>query len=240
MPKPPPDEPAIDQSLHPAADRRNHRPDRRVNVNRVLADLERQGLIERKGREIEFSDLVGNAPRRSFQPEPSSNKRFGEAWWARQGLNLRPHPCEGCALPLSYAPTPRQRKARAYRGAMRLSSAAVQDGCIELLTASLSPLPARNLGWAIALICIGSPVRGLRPVEALRREQREIAETDQPHLVAALQGAADHSNIVSTARDASLRLRPARRRPGRSVPACSSVPNSLLTRLASTEPASGD
>ncbi len=27
-------------------------------------------------------------------------------WWARQGLNLRPHPCEGCALPLSYAPAP--------------------------------------------------------------------------------------------------------------------------------------
>lgn len=22
-------------------------------------------------------------------------------WWAMQGLNLRPHPCEGCALPLS-------------------------------------------------------------------------------------------------------------------------------------------
>ncbi len=28
----------------------------------------------------------------------------GDLWWARQGLNLRPHPCEGCALPLSYAP----------------------------------------------------------------------------------------------------------------------------------------
>ena len=28
----------------------------------------------------------------------------GRLWWARQGLNLRPHPCEGCALPLSYAP----------------------------------------------------------------------------------------------------------------------------------------
>ena len=27
-----------------------------VNVNRILADLERQGLIRRKGREIEFSD----------------------------------------------------------------------------------------------------------------------------------------------------------------------------------------
>jgi hypothetical protein len=22
-------------------------------------------------------------------------------WWAMQGSNLRPHPCEGCALPLS-------------------------------------------------------------------------------------------------------------------------------------------
>lgn len=27
-------------------------------------------------------------------------------WWVRQGLNLRPPPCEGDALPLSYAPTP--------------------------------------------------------------------------------------------------------------------------------------
>ena len=25
-------------------------------------------------------------------------------WWAMQGLNLRPLPCEGSALPLSYAP----------------------------------------------------------------------------------------------------------------------------------------
>src|ERR1041384_3554642 len=34
----------------------------------------------------------------------------GQAWWARQGLNLRPLRCEHSALPLSYAPTPiRQR-----------------------------------------------------------------------------------------------------------------------------------
>ncbi len=26
-------------------------------------------------------------------------------WWVQQGLNLRPLPCEGNALPLSYAPT---------------------------------------------------------------------------------------------------------------------------------------
>ena len=25
-------------------------------------------------------------------------------WWARQGLNLWPHACEACALPLSYVP----------------------------------------------------------------------------------------------------------------------------------------
>ncbi|HEX6784611.1 MAG TPA: Crp/Fnr family transcriptional regulator [Sphingomicrobium sp.] len=39
-----------------------------VNVNRVLADMERQGLIRRKGRDIEFNDW--NEMRRvaSFQP----------------------------------------------------------------------------------------------------------------------------------------------------------------------------
>ena len=39
-----------------------------VNVNRVLADMERQGMIRRKGREIEFTDW--NEMRRvaSFQP----------------------------------------------------------------------------------------------------------------------------------------------------------------------------
>ena len=39
-----------------------------VNVNRVLADMERQGLIKRKGRDIEFTDW--NEMRRvaSFQP----------------------------------------------------------------------------------------------------------------------------------------------------------------------------
>ena len=31
-------------------------------------------------------------------------KPFGEAWWAHKGSNLGPLPCEGNALPLSYAP----------------------------------------------------------------------------------------------------------------------------------------
>ena len=39
-----------------------------VNVNRVLADMERQGLIRRKGREIEFTDWSEMRRVASFQP----------------------------------------------------------------------------------------------------------------------------------------------------------------------------
>jgi CRP-like cAMP-binding protein len=39
-----------------------------VNVNRVLADMERQGLIRRKGREIEFTDISEMRRVASFQP----------------------------------------------------------------------------------------------------------------------------------------------------------------------------
>lgn len=40
-----------------------------VNVNRVLADLERQGLIRRKGREVEFPDWAEFRRIASFQPD---------------------------------------------------------------------------------------------------------------------------------------------------------------------------
>ena len=40
-----------------------------VNVNRVLADMERQGLIRRRGREIEFTDWTEIRRVASFQPE---------------------------------------------------------------------------------------------------------------------------------------------------------------------------
>ena len=40
-----------------------------VNVNRVLADMERQGLIRRKGREIEFNDWTEFYRVASFQPD---------------------------------------------------------------------------------------------------------------------------------------------------------------------------
>lgn len=39
-----------------------------VNVNRVLADMERQGLIQRKGREIQFMDWDEMRRVASFQP----------------------------------------------------------------------------------------------------------------------------------------------------------------------------
>jgi CRP-like cAMP-binding protein len=40
-----------------------------VNVNRVLADMERQGLIKRKGREIEFIDWAEMRRVASFHPD---------------------------------------------------------------------------------------------------------------------------------------------------------------------------
>jgi CRP-like cAMP-binding protein len=40
-----------------------------VNVNRVFADLERQGLIVREGREIIFTDWAEMRRLASFQPE---------------------------------------------------------------------------------------------------------------------------------------------------------------------------
>jgi CRP-like cAMP-binding protein len=40
-----------------------------VNVNRVLAEMERQGLIRRKGREIEFTDWSEMRRVASFQPD---------------------------------------------------------------------------------------------------------------------------------------------------------------------------
>jgi CRP-like cAMP-binding protein len=39
-----------------------------VNVNRVLAEMERQGLIRRKGREIQFTDWDEMRRVASFQP----------------------------------------------------------------------------------------------------------------------------------------------------------------------------
>lgn len=37
------------------------------------------------------------------------------AWWARQGLNLRPLRCQHSALPLSYTPAPSDTAALALR-----------------------------------------------------------------------------------------------------------------------------
>src|SRR3546814_4475452 len=76
------------------------------------------------------------------------------------------------------------------------------------LTESLRPLPALNFGWVDALICIGSPVRGLRPVEALRCEQEKVPKptrrTSSPFFSAPLIA----SKTPSTALPASLLLSP--------------------------------
>src|SRR5690349_15431693 len=77
-------------------------------------------------------------------------------------------------------------------------------------TASFRTLPGRNLGCELALICIGSPVRGLRPVEALRRVTEKLPKptslTSSPRFRVEVMT----SSIVSTARIASVRLSPER------------------------------
>ena len=63
------------------------------------------GICTNEGR---FRPLFGVKRRQNLQRGKLAIHKFPifqrDLWWARQGLNLRPHPCEGCALPLSYAP----------------------------------------------------------------------------------------------------------------------------------------
>ena len=55
-----------------------------------------------------------------------------KAWWARQGLNLRPPRCEHGALPLSYAPTPSCRSVwRPRTRQMGPSGPAVNSGAVD-------------------------------------------------------------------------------------------------------------
>src|SRR3954468_14513227 len=75
-------------------------------------------------------------------------------------------------------------------------------------TESFSTLPALNLGWVDSLICIGSPVRGLRPVDALRFEQEKVPKPTRRTSSPFFRALVIASNTPSTARVASPRLRP--------------------------------
>ena len=60
-------------------------------------------------------------------------------------------------------------------GTAEESESRVEPGMtVAQFTESFSSLPALNLGLCDALIVIGSPVRGLRPVEALRRDRAKV------------------------------------------------------------------
>ena len=53
----------------------------------------------------DIKDNEKETPCLQIEKRPDHQIRpFGFSWWAQQGLNLRPLPCEGSALPLSYAP----------------------------------------------------------------------------------------------------------------------------------------
>ena len=78
----------------------------------------------------------------------------------------------------------------------RLYSDAVQkanDG----QTASLSSLEARKATFLLALIWIGSPVAGLRPMRAARLRTTQNAETDETNAVALLEVLGDEIDQVA-------------------------------------------
>lgn len=65
------------------------------------------GLTVRARRDVE--DPVGIEPTTNRVKAGRSTaelrvRRVLVSWWERQGSNLRPSPCDGAALPLSYAP----------------------------------------------------------------------------------------------------------------------------------------
>ena len=69
-------------------------------------------------------------------------------------------------------------------------------------TESLSPFPALNLGWLEALIDIGSPVRGLRPVEALRLATEKVPKPTSRTSSPFFKAFEIDSNTLSTALEA--------------------------------------
>src|SRR5690606_12638516 len=73
---------------------------------------------------------------------------------------------------------------------------------------SFRPLPALNFGWVEALIVIGAPVRGLRPVEALRLVTEKVPNPTRRTSSPLDNALVIVSNTPSTAFVASLRERP--------------------------------
>src|ERR1700758_5888512 len=60
--------------------------------------------------------LVAPEPVPIFWPAAPCIARKGKAWWAHKGSNLGPLPCEGNALPLSYAPGNLRALSKAWKG----------------------------------------------------------------------------------------------------------------------------
>ena len=75
------------------------------------------------------------------------------------------------ARPLALLPSSAGERMRALTVPSRLEAKyrSARSSCAYELTACLSALPALNLGTREAGIWMGSPVRGLRPVDALRK-----------------------------------------------------------------------
>ena len=136
---------------------------------RRLIDLSRVVLPEPDGptratncarldRQADVIRAPARAPWRLVRPCDPEQRSSAKAWWARQGLNLRPPRCEHGALPLSYAPTPGAKAAQAWQvrqrhrrtpfqpPALRLSHAAPRLPPHSGVDRILEPLAGLELG----------------------------------------------------------------------------------------------
>src|SRR3546814_5273546 len=75
-------------------------------------------------------------------------------------------------------------------------------------TASFSPVPGLNVGCTLVLIFMGSPVRGLRPVEAFRFVTEKVPNPTRRTSSPRFNAPEIVSKTDSTALPASVRLRP--------------------------------
>lgn len=112
-------------------------------------------LVCRPPARAESSGCGPAAPRwqAGGTPSPSASTGWvarddvGTVGWAQQGSNLRLHPCEGCTLPLSYAPA-RARSGRRGRGAgrHRAKPGAASSASPFATQASVAPARSRTQG----------------------------------------------------------------------------------------------
>jgi hypothetical protein len=119
--------------------------------------------------------LLHSAPKHSIAPETSENVRFskGFCWCCRTGLNCRPLPYQGSALPLSYGSRTAAPRLKDLRLAPRRAETATRDGGVQGLWAGAAAAGRpEERGWAKDLFPRPACQHGVRA--RLRRAMERV------------------------------------------------------------------